>query len=372
MRDRFTWGIEMTYCTPYLLKLGLTKSRVSLVWIAGPLSGLIVQPLVGVMGDRSRSPYGRRRPFMIAGSIVVSLCLLTLGWTAEVIRMLITEKKSTENWTLILAVLSIYGIDFAINAVQAAARSLIMDTLPSSKQQSASAWASRMVAVGHLLGYAAGAMDLTRFFGSTLGDTQFKQLIIVSIMALIGTVGLSCWAVDEKVLVSRGEADAQDEFRLIGIFSSLFHTATSLPQRVATVCWIQFWSWIGWFPFLFYSTTWIGEVYLRFNASEAARDHHDSLAQVGQVGSMSLVVFSIVTLVASVIVPPLIETTEDSNVTPRPPAAIASVLLKIRKCKPTLLTAWTYSHVIFAVSMICTPFVTSLHAATTLIALCGM
>jgi solute carrier family 45, member 1/2/4 len=364
----------MTYCTPYLLKLGLTKSRVSLVWIAGPLSGLIVQPLVGVMGDRSRSTYGRRRPYMLAGSIVVCLSLLTLGWATEVVRMFITDKKGVENWTLLLAVLSIYAIDFAINAVQAAARSLIMDTLPSSKQQSGSAWASRMVAVGHLLGYAAGAVDLTRFFGSMLGDTQFKQLIVISIMALIGTIGISCWAVEEKVLVSRGDAGTQDEFKLTDTVSSLFRTATSLPPRVSTVCWIQFWSWIGWFPFLFYSTTWIGEIYLRFNASEAARDHHDSLAQVGRVGSMSLVVFSVVTLVASVVVPLLVETAEetDADFTPRPPAAIANFLLQVRNYKPTLLTAWTYSHMVFAASMICTPFVTSLHAATTLIALCGM
>ncbi|KAG9580716.1 hypothetical protein KCV04_g23243, partial [Aureobasidium melanogenum] len=46
---QFTWGTEMTYCTPYLLQLGLTKSKLSLVWIAGPLSGLIMQPIVGIM-----------------------------------------------------------------------------------------------------------------------------------------------------------------------------------------------------------------------------------------------------------------------------------------------------------------------------------
>ena len=76
---------ESPDCTPYLLQLGLTKSKTSLVWIAGPLSGLIIQPLIGVIADRSRSKWGRRRPFMIGGSIVVAMCLLVLGWTSEIV-----------------------------------------------------------------------------------------------------------------------------------------------------------------------------------------------------------------------------------------------------------------------------------------------
>ena len=113
---------------------------------------------------------------------------------------------------------------------------------------------------------------------------------------------------------------------------------------------------------------------MRFNASDEARDHPDTLAQIGRVGSMSLVVFSLVTLAASVVLPLLVETPEEvsGEFTPRPPAAIANLLLEVHKHKPTLLTAWTYSHIVFAGSMVCTPFVTSLHAATTLIALCGM
>ena len=76
-------------CTPYLLQLGLTKSRTSLVWIAGPLSGLIMQPVVGVIADNSRSKWGRRRPFMIGGSLIVGLCLLVLGWTSEIVSVVV-------------------------------------------------------------------------------------------------------------------------------------------------------------------------------------------------------------------------------------------------------------------------------------------
>ena len=82
---------QLTDCTPYLLQLGLTKSKTSLVWIAGPLSGLIMQPVVGILADNSKSKWGRRRPFMIGGSLAVGLCLLVLGWTKEIVGMFVTE-----------------------------------------------------------------------------------------------------------------------------------------------------------------------------------------------------------------------------------------------------------------------------------------
>jgi len=64
------------------------------VWIAGPLSGLIMQPIVGVLADRSRSKWGRRRPFMVGGAVIVGLCLLVLGWTKEIVGVFVTEPSA--------------------------------------------------------------------------------------------------------------------------------------------------------------------------------------------------------------------------------------------------------------------------------------
>lgn len=92
------WGrlANITDCTPYLLQLGLTKSRTSLVWVAGPLSGLIMQPLIGVIADRSRSKWGRRRPFMIAGAVIVAFCLLLLGWASELVASFVQDVEKVD------------------------------------------------------------------------------------------------------------------------------------------------------------------------------------------------------------------------------------------------------------------------------------
>ena len=232
----------MTYCTPYLLELGLTKSRISLVWVAGPLSGLIMQPIVGVIAYRSTSRSARRRPFMVGSTILTSLFLLLRGWTKEVVQWFASDKDTVKNATIILGVFSIYGIGFAINAVQGSCRGLIVDTLPIPKQQAGRSWASRMVAVGSLVGYGAGALKLKAIFGTWLGDTQFKQLTVVAAFCLCLTVGLTSWAVTERVLIGH---DGEEKLSAIKVLTDLAKSTFDLPATIKQICHVQFWAWIG-------------------------------------------------------------------------------------------------------------------------------
>ncbi|KAL4870810.1 hypothetical protein BDV12DRAFT_165266 [Aspergillus spectabilis] len=369
---QFTWGIEMTYCTPYLLQLGLTKSRTSLVWIAGPLSGLIIQPLIGVIADRSRSKWGRRRPFMIGGSFIVTICLLVLGWTTEIVNFFVKDAEKATKATIALAVLSIYAVDFAINVVQACARSLIVDTLPIPSQQTGSAWATRMSAVGQLIGYVIGSLDTVSIFGTTFGDTQFKQMTVIAAMALLAAVAVTSYSVKERILITARDSDGKaGAFQVI---SQLIKTTMDLPPRIQAICWAQFWAWIGWFPFLFYSTTWVGETYFRYEVPKDATRPTDMLGEVGRVGSLSLVVFSSITFVSSVLLPFCVQPPDSKRprFTPRPPPGIAAFLTRITKIRPDLQMTWLISHIVFASTMIFAPLARSRAFATFLVAICGI
>ncbi|KAJ5220284.1 hypothetical protein N7468_009488 [Penicillium chermesinum] len=363
----------MTYCTPYLLQLGLTKSKTSLVWIAGPISGLIVQPLIGVIADRSRSRYGRRRPFMVIGSFVVALSLLLLGWTTEIVTCFISDPEKAKNVTIALAVLSIYAVDFSINVVQACSRSLIVDTLPIPSQQEGSAWAGRMCAIGQLISYVVGAIDMVSIFGSFFGDTQFKQMTVFAALSLIGTVAVTSYSVKERVLISARGSEGQAG--AIQVIQQLFKTTLELPPRIQAICWAQFWAWIGWFPFLFYSTTWVGETYFRYEVpKDDLAKATDMLGEVGRVGSLSLTVFSSITFLSSVLLPFCILSPDSkrSRFTPRPSVRVAAVLKAMKAFRPDLQTAWMISHVVFAATMIFAPLAHSRAFATLLVAVCGI
>ena len=111
------WSVEMAYASPYLLSLGLSTSHVALVFLAGPLSGLIVQPLIGAFADSSTSRWGRRRPYIIVGCILCIASMLLLGYTRAVAGLFTQYGSHANNvLTTILAVVSIFILDFSINA----------------------------------------------------------------------------------------------------------------------------------------------------------------------------------------------------------------------------------------------------------------
>ena len=62
--------------------------------------------------------------------------------------------------------------------------------------------ASRMIAIGHLIGYGAGTLDLVSIIGPILGDTQFKQLTVIAAFAFLTAIAITSWAVEERVLIS--------------------------------------------------------------------------------------------------------------------------------------------------------------------------
>jgi solute carrier family 45 protein 1/2/4 len=376
---QFAWGTEMTYCSPFLLSLGMSKSGLSLVWVAGPLSGLVMQPVIGMVSDRWTGKWGRRRPFMVAGTAGVVLCLLVLGWCGDVVGLFVEDEDTKRSLTIGLAVVDIYLLDFIINVVQSTCRSLIVDTLPVEKQQLGSAWASRMIGLGHMMVYAVGALDLSKILGSTfMGDSQFKKVCAIAALAIAIAQGTTCWAVKERVFVSDGKMVESKSKTALSMAKDLYTTLRTLPPRISAICWVQFWSWIGWFPFLFYGSTWVGEIYLRYDAPSEPSSSNDALADVGRVGSRALIVFSFVSFGLSIILPYLARSPADDEkppFTPRPPRSLEPVLSKIppwKSWKPTLPVAWLIANLAFTASMIFAPLVQSVHFATILVAICGL
>ncbi|KAG5918042.1 hypothetical protein E4U53_004128 [Claviceps sorghi] len=358
-------------CTPYLLNLGLTKSNTSLIWIAGPLSGLLVQPIVGVIADENTSKWGRRRPFMVIGTLIVACCLLVLGFTKELVGLVVPNETAAKAPSMALAILSIYVLDFAINAVMSCSRSLIVDVLPLEKQQAGAAWASRMNAVGSIIGYGSGAINFPRLFGTTLGSTQFQQLTVIAVGVIVFTTGVTCWAVNENVLVSSGGPKATRS--AYGVLRQIYSTARHLPPRIRAICWVQFWAWIGWFPFMFYSTTWVGETYFRYDVPAEARQSKDALGEMGRIGSSALVIYSTITCAGAFVLPLFVKSPDaERHYTARPPQAVAGLLKTLEEKKPDLLTVWIFGHLMFAGSMVFAPFATSFRFATVLVCLCGI
>lgn len=270
---------------------------------------------------------------MIGGATATIVSLIGLAWTREIIGgigaifRIPRESASTQVTSIVFAILMIYVLDFSINVIQAGVRAFIVDNAPTHQQDAANAWASRMSGVGNIIGYLFGYVDLPRYLWF-FGDTQFKVLCVIASVAMAFTLSITCSTIGERDPRLEGEP-GKAEGGLINFFKNLWRSIRKLPTQIRNVCLVQFCAWIGWFPFLFYITTYIGEMYVE----DVFREHPDmtpteidSAYETGtRVGTFALLVFAMTTFSASVVLPFLVASSykapQPEPITPMTPGA---------------------------------------------------
>jgi solute carrier family 45 protein 1/2/4 len=99
----------------------MSKALLAFVWVAGPLTGTLVQPYIGIRSDNCRISWGKRKPFMVVGGITTVLCLLALAWVREIVGGGLglfgadRQSEGVQITIIVVATILMYGLDFAIN-----------------------------------------------------------------------------------------------------------------------------------------------------------------------------------------------------------------------------------------------------------------
>lgn len=183
--------------SPYFrhsLKAGPFLSH--LVWIMGPLSGLIVAPVVGILSDRCTSSFGRRRPFMLAGAIG---CIVSMNVFSNAAALTFGFLPAAR----LLAVMAFGVLDFSTNAIMFPSRALLGDLLPPDQQHSVQ---SAAAVVASLAEICAGA------YVSTWKDpvTHISRLFIVASFFLAVTCAVSLYVCRETPISECPVAPVQE------------------------------------------------------------------------------------------------------------------------------------------------------------------
>jgi len=246
--------------------------------------------------------------------------------------------------------------------------------------------ASRFVGIGSITGYLAGYVKLSTFFW-WLGDSQFKDLCGIASIILAATVLTSCIFIRERDPRLEGPP-AKDKPGVLSFFRKIFTSIKRLPPQTKKVCQVQFCAWIGFFPMLFYTSSYIGEIYaepfLVENPNMTPEELDRLYETATQVGTFALLIWSITGLATNVFLPFFIAPTYDSQPIPsgegngEPSNAKdfeddqKSWLDYLVIPGFTLRRAWMLAQILFTGSMLCTVFVRTVTAATVLIGLVGI
>ena len=136
---QFAWSMQINLTGRVTEPLGATPLILGLIWLAGPITGIIVQPIVGAMSDNIWTRFGRRRPFLLIGAILGGMALIFMPYSP----------------TLLMAACMLWIIDICVNVSQGPHRALIPDNVPAEQH----AVANSFISFGFGMG-AAGVFEL--------------------------------------------------------------------------------------------------------------------------------------------------------------------------------------------------------------------
>jgi len=239
--------------------------------------------------------------------------------------------------------------------------------------------ASRIVGFGNIIGYVSGYVDLPHYLWF-FGNTQFKVLCVIACICLTSTLSLSIATVRERDPRLEGPPP-KNKGGLIGFFKKVFKSIKRLPPQTRKVCEVQFFAWIGFFPQLFYSSSYIGDIYvqpaLEKNPNMSLDELNKLYERATRVGTLALLIYAITSLTTNVFLPFFIAPSydlddADSDYEVQEKSGLSKFLEKLIIPGLTLRRAWMIAHIIFSICMFLTLFVRSIAPAIALIGVVGV
>ena len=128
---QFAWQMRIILSGPVTEGLGASPFLFGLIWLAGPVTGMVVQPVIGALSDNTQTKFGRRRPYLMLGAILAAIALWAFP-NSEGIANILAAKMHVPVPVfggLIVAAIMIWVIDACVNAAQGPYRALIPDNI---------------------------------------------------------------------------------------------------------------------------------------------------------------------------------------------------------------------------------------------------
>ena len=240
---QFAWQMRIILSGPVTENLGASPFLYGLIWLAGPFTGMVVQPLVGALSDKTVSPFGRRRPYLLGGALIAAIALWIFPNSANIADWIqnVTGAHLPELTALFIAAIMIWIIDACINIAQGPYRALVPDVVPEEQYSIANSYMSLSIGLGSVVA-AATAPFLKWAFNYQMSITaQFIMAALAFALAMLWT----CITIKEQQTKREELKDVaiaeKEETSFIKSLKDFF----ALSPEVSKICLMQFFTWIG-------------------------------------------------------------------------------------------------------------------------------
>jgi maltose/moltooligosaccharide transporter len=234
---QFSFGLQQSNMGPIYSYLGADEGAMPLLWLAGPMTGLLVQPIIGSMSDRTHSRLGRRTPYFLIGAILCSLCLLGMPYSR----------------TLWVAASLLWVLDAANNVTMEPYRAYVSDRLVPDQRPLGFLTQSAFTGLAQTLSYLAPSLLV--WWGvnkDLLGSNGIPRITQISFLAgafiSIASILWSVWRVPELPLTPREKAVMAAEPLSIGsTITGLTSAIRNMPPTMRQLALAMLCQWFGMF-----------------------------------------------------------------------------------------------------------------------------
>lgn len=242
---QFGFALQNANVSRIFETLGASIDEIPILWIAAPATGLIVQPIIGYLSDRTWGKLGRRRPYFLIGAILASLGLIIMP-------------NSPALW---VAAGMLWMMDASINISMEPFRALVADILPSDQRTTGFAVQSFFIGTGAII-----ASALPYIFTNWLGISNtapqgeippsVRYSFYVGAFAFISAVGWTVFRTKEypPENIELFECNKLENKGLIKGVVEIFKSFIGMPRTMIQLAFVQFFSWFALFAMWIYST----------------------------------------------------------------------------------------------------------------------
>ncbi|GAC1573662.1 MAG: MFS transporter [Sphingomicrobium sp.] len=234
---QFSFGLQQSNMGPIYSYLGADEGAMPLLWLAGPMTGLIIQPLIGSMSDRTRSRLGRRTPYFLIGAILCSLCLFAMPYSR----------------TLWIAASLLWVLDAANNVTMEPYRAYVSDRLGPDQRPFGFLTQSAFTGLAQTLSYLSPSLLVWWGVNKDLLDSNgipeiTRISFLIGAFLSIATILWSVFRVPELPLTAEEDAAmAADPLSVRSTVAGLFDALREMPRAMRQLAVAMMFQWFGMF-----------------------------------------------------------------------------------------------------------------------------
>ena len=295
---QFGWGLQLANMSAIYERLGARPDQVPILWLAAPLTGLLVQPIVGALSDRTWGPLGRRRPYFLTGAILASVALFFMPLSSGL-------------W---MAATLLWILDASINISMEPFRAFVADKLDISQRTAGFAMQSFFIGIGASF---ANAMPLVFAKFGVVGNTpggiplsvkySFQLGAAVFLAAVLWTVFTTSEFPPEDMAAF--ERAKKGKLGLAALPADVGKAFKEMPKTMRQLAVVQLLTWMGLFcMWLFFVPTTARHVF-------GATDPNSALYTKGvEWGGFAFAFYSLTCFVVALLLPKAADLTSRKTV----------------------------------------------------------